>query len=236
MKKSIMILLLGVLGLSQAVAQEYEYVPFVREGVKWVYSSDAYLYSFNDYHTLELKGDVEINGKTYKAMHKYSGKEINWENDTIPVYLREENKVVYGIVPDGKTYPDCPVGIANDKNMMEKIAAGEEFVLYDFSDAESSINGWIRPIPAYLTHPVIHDFTTIGGKKVKRYIARYNARSFCLIEGVGLDATFSAYPLSISEVNHVNLSHVVENGEVIYRSEHYNVPYDGPTLRMLGTD
>ena len=29
--------LLALLGMTQAAAQDYEYVPLVREGVKWVY-------------------------------------------------------------------------------------------------------------------------------------------------------------------------------------------------------
>ena len=36
--KDTIIAILALLGMSQAMAQEYEYVPFVREGVKWVYS------------------------------------------------------------------------------------------------------------------------------------------------------------------------------------------------------
>ena len=35
-EKDIILTILALLGISQAVAQEYEYVPFVREGVKWV--------------------------------------------------------------------------------------------------------------------------------------------------------------------------------------------------------
>ncbi len=234
MKKIIMILMLSLLGITQMVAQEYEYVPFVREGVKWVYEVRVNDYPWFISHTLELKGDVEINGKVYKAMHKYSGEEINWEDDTIPVYLREEDKVVYGIVPDGKTYSDCPIGIANYDPMNEKIAAGEEFVLYDFNEAESFMKSWImRAIPSYITHPVIHDFTTIAGKKVNRYISFYYntyAVSLCMIEGVGFDGLSVIYPLSVSEgvVGAARLSYVVENGEVIYRSERYKQPYEGP--------
>ena len=234
MKRKILLSLLALLGMSQAGAQDYEYIPFVREGVKWVYEESLHDYPWYTNHTLELKGDVEINGKTYKVMHKYSGEEINWEDDTIPVYLREEDKVVYGIVPDGKTYSDCPIGIANYDPMNEKIAAGEEFVLYDFNEAESFMKSWImRAIPSYITHPVIHDFTTIAGKKVNRYISFYYntyAVSLCMIEGVGFDGLSVIYPLSVSEgvVGAARLSYVVENGEVIYRSERYKQPYEGP--------
>ena len=106
MKKIILYTLLMLFGATQALANDYEYVPFVREGVKWVYDYD---YDGDTPATLELKGDTIINGKTYKAMHYYCGQSINTGNDTVPVYLREEDKVVYGIVPDGQTYAECPV-------------------------------------------------------------------------------------------------------------------------------
>ena len=80
-----------------------------------------------------------INGKLYKAMHKYGGDAINEANDTVLIYMREENKVVYGIVPDGQLY--CPIGIAADEEMQARIAAGEEFLLYDFNDFEGFMNG-----------------------------------------------------------------------------------------------
>lgn len=119
MKKFFLICVLALLGLIQSVAQEY--VPFVREGVQWVCTYN------NRPFTLELKGDVVIGGKAYKAMHKYSGDAINTVNDTIPVYLREEGKVVYGIVPDGKTYADCPVGINGDATMTQLIENGVDY-------------------------------------------------------------------------------------------------------------
>ena len=65
MKKFFLISLLTLLGFSQAMSQEYEYVPFVREGVKWVY------YYYNNgyipydglavgkvYLNLEIKGSM----------------------------------------------------------------------------------------------------------------------------------------------------------------------------------
>ena len=42
MKKTLLISILALLGMTQAAAQEYEYVPFVREGVKWTYSIQDY--------------------------------------------------------------------------------------------------------------------------------------------------------------------------------------------------
>ena len=109
MKKTLLFTLLALLGMSQAAAQEYEYVPFVREGVKWVYAIKdydvwhvtAHYPAYGDcivHRTLELRGDTVINGKVYKAMHKCVDDEISEPSDEVPVYLREEDKVVNGIL------------------------------------------------------------------------------------------------------------------------------------------
>ncbi len=220
MKKYFIISFLALLGMSQAAAQEYEYVPFVREGVKWICSN---YYTLQQSHfTLELKGDAVINGVTYKAMHYYSGEEIDSNNDTIPVYMREEGKVVYAIVPDGKTYEGCPIGFDHDAETQEKIAAGEEFVLYDFNDAEGFIGRWIdMPFQACT---VIPDMTAVGGWLAKRYIAKIDDE-FCAIEGIGYDGLKSWYTLGNRD--HYVLDWVIENGDTIYQSERYKGVYPG---------
>ena len=229
-----MTILLALMGISQAVAQEYEYVPFVREGVKWE-CDDAYLdwgVYVHQYFTLEIFGDTIIDGKCYKAMHKYSGNAINKENDTIPVYLREENKVVYGIVPDGKTYAECPVGINNLPETLERVESGQEFVLYDFSDPVGFIKDNVRfktedSPNGYPINVVIPDMITVGVKKVHRYIVcDWN---LCLIEGFGCDGISSGYPLGCPSFdNHMFwLCRVIEDGDTIYttkREEYWSWP------------
>ena len=146
MKRLLIISIFTLLGMYQAVAQEYEYVPFVREGVKWVYSIwEEYLIENPDdptrgdnwyYRTLELRGDTVINDKTYKAMHKCVADEMSEPSDVIPIYLREEDKRVYGIVPDGKFYDDAPIGDFRygTQEYYNAIHSGQEFLLYDFTD------------------------------------------------------------------------------------------------------
>ena len=216
MKKILLITLLALLGMIQTVAQDYEYVHFVREGVKWIcdepYSHIAYI--GHHYFTLELSGDTVINGKSYKAMHKYSGDAINKLNDTIPVYLREDNKVVYGIVPEGKTYPDCPVGMNWWPEAREVIDSGQEFILYDFNDPVNFIKDNFKyPVEGtpngYYPRYVLTDQIELAGKKVNRY-------SFDLsyvIEGVGCDGYDSGYPLSPL---YKKLYFVIDNGDTIY--------------------
>ena len=226
MKKTLLLSILALLGMTQAAAQEYEYVPFVREGVKWVCDAPylEWMQMWHNYYTLELAGDTVIDGKTYKAMHKYSGDAINEMNDTIPVYLREEDKVVYGIVPDGKTYDECPVGMNWWPEAREVVQSGQEFILYDFNDPINFIKDNIKyPIQGspngYYVYDVIPDQIVVAGKKVNRYM--YDAS--CIIEGIGCDGVNHGYPLSaLSQM----LCYVIEKGDTIYTSKSLEIPWD----------
>jgi hypothetical protein len=236
MKKHFIISLLALLGFSQAMSQEYEYVPFVREGVKWVCSSKKLPINHSTiehFFTLEFKGDAVINGVTYKAMHKYSGEEIDPNNDTIPVYMREEGKVVYAIVPDGKTYEDCPINCFSDSLIDEDIRAGREFVLYDFNDPEGFIMSRIT-YNDFIVHPVMAQSIKLGNRCVKRYVfSTKRMYGSCFIEGIGCDGLTQGYPLAFPNNNNeqlgqlrMYLNHVIEDGKVIYSSEHLKVRED----------
>ena len=265
MKKTILITLLALLGIAQSMAQEYEYVPFVREGVKWVYGifNDDPFYGPDPnfpvgitYLTLEFKGDTVINGKTYKAMHKYSGKSINQENDTIPVYMREENKVVYGIVPDGIFYNDCPIGLWVDQEFYDLKSSGEEFVLYDFNDPIAFCDLVLNEKNDYFGEyqHLYTDTIIIGNHKVKRYVGSF-IDNFYNVEGIGYDGV-SCYPLFLwwnlwlGAEAQFGLSHVVKDGEIIYKGMRYrngaftgidkvvteqpHSPYDSQYYNLMG--
>ena len=244
--------MLALLGMTQMAAQEYEYVPFVREGVKWVYSytnvdmidevmdrpADPNLAYGTVYLTLELKGDTVINGKTYKAMHKYYGDAINTVNDTIPVYLREEDKVVYGIVPDAVAYPDCPIGnVFCYSAIWNKIINGEEFVLYDFQDPQAYWRNLFPEMSDADFEEGFYDyvlrstsFMNIGSRITKCY----NFESFRMIEGIGLDGDSSSWvwygytlfpwtPIYVGAGGdtHFKIRYVTEGDEIIYKSVNF---------------
>ena len=242
MKKTLLISILALLGMTQAAAQEYEYVPFVREGVKWVYfynnrgnqyyPPDPDLQTGTVYLNLEFKGDTLINGKDYKALHKYYRNAINEENDTIPIYLREENKVVYGIVPDGKTYADCPIGnICEGGVIFEDIRDGNEFVLYDFQDPVaywgSHYNDlWDDSIYIFISIDTI----AIGNHLAKKYInSLREGLLFYIIEGVGIDSPTNGYTLfpfrpmgTGTNDASFKFSHVIEDGQIVYKGFNFN--------------
>ena len=229
MKKTLLISILALLGLTQAAAQEYEYIPFVREGVKWVYFYNNYddTYPANPnlpigtiHLNLEFKGDTVINGKTYKAMHKYYGDAINVDNDTIPIYMREEDRVVYAIVPDGIIYKDCPIG--NNECSDEEYEAlyeGREFVLYDF---RYPIAYWDNLVNHHNWYQYL-DTIEVGQHLAKRIVGNLWGE-FHLIEGIGMDAYMGSYTLSFFMPMIIgiggpffHLSHVVKDGQIIYK-------------------
>ncbi|MBO7610068.1 MAG: hypothetical protein J6S96_07695, partial [Muribaculaceae bacterium] len=219
-----------------------EYVPFVREGVKWVYTIQNEPNEFypnydvpqgTSSYTLELKGDTIINGKAFKAMHKYHGDVINWENDTIPVYLREENHVVYGIVLHDQTYADCPIGVCGFWDVFEQIHEGNEFVLYDFNAPIASwnarfTNGEEDEFKALYTDTII-----AGSHLLKKHVyERIPGKEFSIIEAIGFDSQkctgytlFPNLPLTIAGTDALfRLSHVVEDGQIIYKGMNYKEP------------
>ena len=212
-----------MLGMTQLWAQESDYIPFVREGVKWVcYFDSEYCHAYDvdwsrfyplgkTYFTLEIKGDTVINGKTYKKMHKYSGDCINEQSDTIPVCLREEGKIVYAIKPYPNIIDGLYVGygmwIFNkpDINIAETARSGEEFILYNFRDPENYYSTLYSPrnYDGSLDNTKVSEFNyegcdevPIGNRMAKRY--RFNYFGFAdlfFIEGIGYDGNISGYTL-----------------------------------------
>ena len=251
MKKTLLFTLFALLGITQAVAQEYEYVPFVREGVKWVY------YYENDfgrdvldmpegtqYYSFEMKGDVLIGDKHYKPViltHYLdeNGKEKEVE-DFVPIYLREEDKVVYAIHADGIQHPQCPVGIYQyigyPYNGLPLPAPSEEFVLYDFNDPKAFYDTFFEEMAPWSGSegydPYVEylktDTVTLGNHQSKcHYFNSIYYAENKIIEGVGYDG-YVGMPLFYFDKRIAGfqvdyyLSHVIENGEVIYKGRWYD--------------
>ena len=234
MKKTLLISILALLGMTQAVAQEYEYVPFVREGVKWTYSIQDYHYmedyqtnpargNNKVYRTLEIKGDTVINGKTYKAVHMCTDDVYSEPKDVVPVYLREEDKMVYGIVPDSNFYDDafvCTTPFCFPPS--DVVYSGEEFLLYDFQDMAAYWDNLIND--DWFNLQLKQDTVEVGGHYAKRlFDSRQEGYYFQVIEGIGATG-MNSYPLAflmpvctgIHCTEYYSLEKVVENGEVIY--------------------
>ena len=89
MKKTIIFALLALLGMTQAVAKEYEGLLLVREGVKWV--NEKVIIDHGDttsyYYTYEFSGyDMEeayFNHDYFNALYYYTGESLDVERDSL---------------------------------------------------------------------------------------------------------------------------------------------------------
>ena len=239
MKKTMFIMVSVLAVMFQVVAQDNNYVPFVREGVKWVcYYDNTSWYPLIDqwfsegrnYFTLEIKGDTVIDGKHYKPIHKYSGDCINTENDTIPLFLREENKTVFAVLC--KYYHELVLGYGDElmygPSIYEQMWSGDEFILYEFGDNTVAYYDSIF----YRHHDIYHlctDSITVGDKLAKREVFHWLDDWF-IIDGIGYDGyidRLSGYTLAYMISQRFpqptyRLSHVIEDGKIIYKSVNYN--------------
>ena len=241
MKKIWLILTVAIIGFGQIMAQD-GYTPFVREGVQWV----CYFVHYwdNDYmgfqpgqtfFTLELKGDTVINGKEYKMMHKYSGIGINPDDDTVLACLREENRIVYVIIPEGMASNSFLVGYGElwdsvvGNSLYNMARSGQEIILYEFNETEAYYK-YIYALERDNFNYLGIDKVDVGGQQVNRHTFSNNGRDFYFIEGIGYDGFDPGYPLSYgTDMYPYYLSHVVQDGKIIYRGVNYMdvAPYDG---------
>ena len=101
--KKITLLLMGVLMITSANAQETDYVPLVREGVVWEYVGHYHFWPDQDYkteqlYTLEINGTTEIDGELYHNVYRTDYNDVYLAQEPYLVaYVREENKVVTAI-------------------------------------------------------------------------------------------------------------------------------------------
>lgn len=235
--KSLLITMMAMalFGSIQGVAQDYEYVPFVREGVKWVYYCNNPLTNVPNlpngtyYFAFEMKGDVLIGEKCYKQvlLYQYNEQGEFELEDFIPVYLREDNKVVYALQPDGAWYPQCPVGIGGCVNETPFNVSHEgEFALYDFNDLETFYKG--MDIELVNVSYEGNDVITIGSHQTRRhYFKNVWSDAHFVIEGIGYDGSwgmplFYFQPAITGLQVRYYLSHVIEDGKTIYKGYAYN--------------
>ena len=241
MKKILLLSMLAVLGMAQAVAQEYEYVPFVREGVKWVYRyNNPFLPESLDmdegvqYYSFELKGDVLLGDKHYKPVvlthYLENGEKV--VEDFTPAYLREDDKVVYAICSDGIVHPQCPVGygwyISSPDKPLPITITDEEFRLYDFNDPGAIYDAEASWLGYTCAEYVSMSIMNINGQdtKVHHYKTWYSDDDI-IIEGIGYDGV-AGMPLFYFELFltgpqvEYKLSHVIEDGKIIYKGTGYD--------------
>ena len=159
----------------QAQAQSEDYLPLVREGVRWHYVKTVYGFineidsRSNIYY--EFKGDSIRTGKSYKKCYVTS---TIPEESKLEALVREENKKVYRYLNDN-----------------------EETLIYDFNPSELFVSCVTANSPSLFT-PI--ENVKIEGVECKRYqlgdaLDEENDifTNCVLVEGIGVDQAYADY-------------------------------------------
>ncbi len=192
--KKVIILLAVMLGSVSAITAQ-DYVPLVREGVKWKCgnANDSYWGWPGNYiepYTICFEGDTIIENHSYKnCMLVFDGYPDEVSDSTVCGFAREDiaaKKVYFRWNPqyDDRLY-------YADYNRLW-IDIGEEFVLYDFSDV-TQCSAFKRK--SNLT--VETEDVDIAGRLHRQYNIKYSDGSHFLsmIEGIGCVGNHSCYYL-----------------------------------------
>ena len=249
MKKYLLTIVLALLGLAQAMAQENEYLPLVREGVKWI--NEKVIVNNGDttryYYTFEISGVSNLGSFNYlydfRDCHYYTGNE---NNDSIISSITN--------YPASESIPDCI--FCYDNHALKK-AKEEQGLLYyhDMHDMDSSV--WHG---AQLLYNFAHNYPSgmcswypfnewayadyygtefpeiapieIEGYDCRRYAyIEYGDTLAYVVEGIGFDSRdmgdlltpFTRRPDPNADYQEwCGLCHVVKDGKVIYKGMRYS--------------
>ena len=244
MKKTILITLLALLGLTQTVAQEDSYLPLVREGVIWV--NEKVIVNHGDttqyYYKYEFSGldSIETNlaGEINNACYYYTGNNLDVEQDSLIAGIRDKGG-----------YVTCVRNDAYFKSFYDNRCL---FPLTMFTDGGTIILYWlvnddpIRTIEYYLRCQVwtdldvlttenftIVDPITIDGTICNRcaFVNEQGDTAAYVVEGIGFDSydmgdlltPFTRKPDPNSDYQeYCGLSHVIKDGKIIYKGMRFN--------------
>jgi hypothetical protein len=201
--KQITLLLLGLIMMTSASAAEYEYVPLVREGVKWVEYYNNTIENTQSVTTYQFSGNIEIGGNIYSKL--FATKVSNVTQNEIPIaYIREEDKKVYCIPVDAMIF-GC---------VLSNEFIGE-YLIYNFNDITSPYT-----IDEYFMSPITMEQMTLGDKYVNLY---HLGGIKSIAEGIGcLDNVFyDPWSMTLPDGSHTSLAWFEDNGEILFKGEGY---------------
>ena len=244
MKKYLLTIVLALLGMTQAMAQDNTILPIVREGVKWV--NEKVIVNNDDttcyYYKYEFSGDdstcTNMSGVINKACYYYTGHHLDVENDSL----------IAGML--GGSYVTCFRNYPYHKNLNEDRMMFQYFMMTDggtvwlYSFGDYGCDDYYFNIMFYYelygSEPVLTrdnfkkvDPITIEGTECERYayIGEDGDTLAYVVEGIGFDSRdmgdlltpFTRRPDPTADYQEwCGLCHVVKDGKVIYKGMRYS--------------
>ena len=252
MKKKLLFIILAVLGMTQAVAQwdSSDYLPIVREGVKWVNekviinhgdtTSYYYTYEFNGKDSV---GSNDMSAHLDNALYYYTGNSLDTEQDSLIAGLSDGYPYLYEVSFFRNHAYDAVK--TEGRNMIElpMYTDGGTRTLYRFGgwgliDFFLMIQEWTHEFnPEQEVFLTSENFTEvepieIEGHSCSRYAyVKENGDTMCyVVEGIGFDSRnmgdlltpFTREPDPDADYQeYCGLCHVVKDGQIIYKGMRY---------------
>lgn len=246
MKKTLLIMILAVLGVTQAMAQENDYLPIVREGVKWVNekvivnqgdtTSYYYIYEFSGE---DLDGDMlNILGEPNKACYYYTGNHLDVEKDSliagltsydVEVECTRNNAYDKMMNEDRVMFPLSSYVCLNNIYLLYRFRAHGGcleyyFTIQDFNPCDDVIlteDNFVKISPLMIEGVECQRFALLG---------EHGDTICCFVEGIGFDSydmgdlltPFTRKPDPEADYQEwCGLSHVIKDGQIIYKGMRY---------------
>ena len=252
MKKTLLISILALLGMTQAAAQwdGSDYLPIVREGVKWVNekviinhgdtTSYYYTYEFNGKDSV---GSNDMSAHLDNALYYYTGNSLDTEQDSLIAGLSDGYPYLYEVSFFRNHAYDAVK--TEGRNMIElpMYTDGGTRTLYRFGgwgliDFFLMIQEWTHEFnPEQEVFLTSENFTEvepieIEGHSCSRYAyVKENGDTMCyVVEGIGFDSRnmgdlltpFTREPDPDADYQeYCGLCHVVKDGQIIYKGMRY---------------
>ncbi len=253
MKKTLLITILALLGMTQAAAQwdGSDYLPIVREGVKWVNekviinhgdtTSYYYTYEFNGKDSV---GSNDMSAHLDNALYYYTGNSLDTEQDSLIAGLSDGYPYLYEVSFFRNHAYDAVK--TEGRNMIElpMYTDGGTRTLYRFGgwgliDFFLMIQEWTHEFnPEQEVFLTSENFTEvepieIEGHSCSRYAyVKENGDTMCyIVEGIGFDSRnmgdlltpFTREPDPDADYQeYCGLCHVVKDGQIIYKGMRYD--------------
>ncbi len=189
-------------------SKQDDYVPLVREGVKWVEYYNNSIENIESLTSYQFDGQKEIGGNIYSMLYAANINDAT-QNNRLVAYVREQDKQIYIIPVDSEVY-GC---IISNEDI-------NEYKIYDFNDITSPYT--LEEI--FLT-PVSSEQMQLGDNLVNLYNIGNTKR---IAEGVGcLDNVFyDPWPMAMPDGSHTSLAWFEDNGEILFKGEDYEAAVD----------
>lgn len=237
MKKAFLIIVLALLGITQAMAQSEDYLPIVREGVQWV--NEKVIVNNGDttryYYKYEFSGIDSILFKVNHALYYYTGDNLDVERDSLIAGLREGY---------GNDFVTCLRNNALNKTAWDGRKMLQFISLYDggttllYSLGNHSCDDYYLQLSdgsePFLTSDNFMEVEpiTIEGIECERYayIGEYGDTLAYVVEGIGFDSRdmgdlLTPFTRKLDPTTDYQdwwgLSHVVKDGKIIYKGMRY---------------